>query len=82
MIHNKINLISSGCPRRSIAWQCNIMTLNTILFPACLESDCDFSAGVGDLYEEAADDAMACMKGKKANLYYAQAEEARALIEE
>ena len=37
---------------------------------------------LGDLYNSAAENAMAGMKGRLANKYYALAEEAYALIEE
>lgn len=36
----------------------------------------------GELYNEAAEEAMASMKGRMANTYYALAEEAYALVEE
>lgn len=37
---------------------------------------------LGELYTEAADEAMAAMKGRLANKYYMKAEEAWALVEE
>ena len=37
---------------------------------------------LGDLFNEAAEEAMTAMKGRLANKYYAQAEEAYALVEE